>query len=154
MAVSRAKAFMVTSSRALSTTASVWRDGSESWLSKLLVRKIEPTKEPHSRMLSDKEIIFALHTHNVRPDSIGKYLANYKTTVELINAKKDISCDLIGSWTVQVGDMDQCVHLWRYTGGFEAIDQAKDNLWHDPEYLRLMQERGNYLAKLLRKKRM
>ncbi|GAB0094767.1 Nipsnap [Sergentomyia squamirostris] len=143
MALSRAKAFKLTS-RALSTT-SVWRDGSESWLSKLLVRKIEPTKEPHSRMLSDKEIIFALHTHNVRPDSIAKYLANYKTTVELINAKKDISCDLMASWTVQVGDMDQCLHLWRYTGGFEAIDQAKENLWSDPDYLRLMQERGNYL---------
>lgn len=24
-----------------------------------------------------------------------------------------------------MGDMDQVVHLWRYTGGFEAIDQAK-----------------------------
>lgn len=77
-------------------------------------------------MLSDKEIIYALHTHNVRTDSIPKYLENYKKTVQLIeNKKEEISCDLVASWTVQVGDMDQVLHLWRYTGGFEAIDQAK-----------------------------
>lgn len=49
-----------------------------------------------------------------------------KQTVQLIEEKKEqISCDLAASWTVQVGDMDQVLHLWRYTGGFEAIDQAK-----------------------------
>lgn len=46
----------------------------EGWLSKL--RKAEPTKESHSRMLSDKEVIYALSTHNVRPDSMDKYLKN------------------------------------------------------------------------------
>lgn len=60
------------------------------------------------------------------------YLINSKQTVDIINSKKDtISCELIASWTVQVGDLDQCLHLWRYTGGFEKIDQAKDELWHD-----------------------
>lgn len=58
------------------TRSSERRDISEGWISKLLVRKIEPTKESHSRMLSDKEVIYALHTHNIRPDSIDKYLAN------------------------------------------------------------------------------
>lgn len=48
----------------------------ESWFSKLLVRKIEPSKESHSRMLSDKEIIYALHTHNVRPGEMVDYLKN------------------------------------------------------------------------------
>lgn len=49
-----------------------------------------------------------------------------------MNSKyENLSCNLVGSWTVQVGDMDQCVHLWRYTGGFEKIDQAKEELWHD-----------------------
>ncbi|CAD7086866.1 unnamed protein product [Hermetia illucens] len=131
--------------RGISVSAALNRDA-DSWLSKLLVRKIEPTKESHSRMLSDKEIIYALHTHNVRPDSIEKYLINYKQTVDIINSKKDhFSCNLIGSWTVQVGDMDQVVHLWKYTGGFEMIDQAKHDLWNDKIYMGLMKERGNYL---------
>lgn len=110
------------------------------------MRKIEPTKESHSRMLGDKEVIYALHTHNVRPSANEEYVANYKKTVELINTHKDrISVELIASWTVQVGDMDQCLHLWRYTGGFEKIDQAKQMLWSDPDYLALMKERGTFL---------
>jgi hypothetical protein len=62
-------------SRFLSSTSSV-QDSNEGWFSKLLVRRIEPTKESHSRLLSDKEIIYELQTHNVRPDSSEKYLEN------------------------------------------------------------------------------
>lgn len=51
-----------------------------------------------------------------------------KSTVQLIHSKKELACDLIASWTVQVGDMDQCLHLWRYTGGFEKIDKAHNKL--------------------------
>lgn len=55
-----------------------------------------------------------------------------KKTTELIHSKKDqISSDLMGSWTVHVGDMDQCLHLWRYTGGFEKIDAAHRVLEND-----------------------
>lgn len=57
---------------------------------------------------------------------------NSKKTVELIHSKKDeISSELIGSWTVHVGDMDQVLHLWRYTGGFEKIDTAHRVLGND-----------------------
>lgn len=41
-----------------------------------MVRKIEPTKESHSRMLSDKEVIYGLQTHNVKTDAKEKYLAS------------------------------------------------------------------------------
>lgn len=128
------------------TRSSVQRDISEGWLSKLLVRKIEPTKESHSRMLSDKEVIYALHTHNIRPDSIDKYLANYEENVNLIYSKKsELNCELVGSWTVEVGDLDQALHLWQYTGGYERIDHAQNVLSKDEHYQRLLKERGNYL---------
>nr|CAD7402780.1 unnamed protein product [Timema cristinae] len=62
--------------RFLSITSSV-KDSNEGWLSKLLVRRIEPTKESHSRLLSDKEVIYELQTHNVKPDSFDKYIQNW-----------------------------------------------------------------------------
>ncbi|KAM0734274.1 Protein NipSnap [Formica fusca] len=128
------------------TRSSERRDISEGWISKLLVRKIEPTKESHSRMLSDKEVIYALHTHNIRPDSIDKYLANYEENVNLIHSKKsELNCELVGSWTVEVGDLDQALHLWQYTGGYERIDHAQTVLSQDESYQRLLKERGNYL---------
>ncbi|EFN65056.1 Protein NipSnap [Camponotus floridanus] len=128
------------------TRSSERGDISEGWISKLLVRKIEPTKESHSRMLSDKEVIYALHTHNIRPDSIDKYLANYEENVNLIHSKKsELNCELVGSWTVEVGDLDQALHLWQYTGGYERIDHAQAVLSQDESYQRLLRERGNYL---------
>lgn len=49
-----------------------------------------------------------------------------QTSVEFVHSHKaDLGCELVGSWTVSVGDMDQALHLWRYTGGFEKIDKAK-----------------------------
>lgn len=49
-----------------------------------------------------------------------------KTSVEFVHSKKsELGCELVGSWTVSVGDMDQALHLWRYIGGFEKIDKAK-----------------------------
>lgn len=54
------------------------------------------------------------------------YLIHSKTSVEFVESRKsDLGCELVGSWTVSVGDMDQALHLWRYVGGFEKIDIAK-----------------------------
>lgn len=56
-----------------------------------------------------------------------------KQTVALLQSKKDeLHLDLTASWTVTVGDLDQCVHLWKYTGGFESIDNANRTLRKDP----------------------
>lgn len=50
----------------------------------------------------------------------------------MIHSKKEeLSADLVASWTVQVGDLDQVVHIWRYTGGFAAIDKARAYLETD-----------------------
>lgn len=38
---------------------------------------------------------------------------------------------MIGSFEVHVGDMDQVLHLWRITGGFEKIDTAARVLGND-----------------------
>lgn len=68
-----------------------------------------------------------------------------KSTVQLIESKKELACELVASWSVQVGDLDQCVHLWRYTGGFEKIDLAEKTLKKDADFVKLQVERGGYL---------
>ncbi|XP_075218762.1 protein nipsnap isoform X2 [Lycorma delicatula] len=130
----------------LVSTTRVSNDASESWLSKLLVRKIEPTKESHSRMLSDKEVIYELQTHNVQPSAADKYIKNYEELVNLMqHHNKDTNCDLVASWNVHVGDLDQSLHLWRYTGGFASIDKSKKLLILDKNYKSLVAEQGKYL---------
>lgn len=50
--------------------------------------------------------------------------------MELIKTQPTLEKDvaLVGSWTVNVGDQDQALHLWQYTGGFAKIDEASEIL--------------------------
>ncbi|XP_050420512.1 protein NipSnap [Adelges cooleyi] len=120
-------------------------NNNEGWLKKLLVRRIEPTKEQHSRMLSDKEVVYELQTHNVRPDSVDGYIKNYEKVVELCKKTSGIKYELVGSWSVHVGDLDQYVHLWKYKGGYAAIDKTKEILFCNKEFEKLRRECGGYL---------
>jgi len=53
--------------------------GGEGWWSKLLhVRKIEPGKDSHSKLLSDTERVYELQIHDVKPDCIDRYLKQYE----------------------------------------------------------------------------
>lgn len=58
------------------------------------------------------------------------YLFCRKNTVDFIKTqdslKKDV--ELVGSWTVNVGDQDQALHLWKFTGGYEKIDDYNEIL--------------------------
>lgn len=54
----------------------------------------------------------------------------FSSSEEYVKGVKDkgpaqsLNVELQGSWTVSVGDQDQCVHLWKYAGGYQAIDAA------------------------------
>ncbi|KAG0720171.1 Protein NipSnap [Chionoecetes opilio] len=132
--------------RCLSTSVS--SDQKDGWFNKLMVRKIEPTKESHSRMLSDKEVIFELQTHNLKPGAGKNYLKNYEEYVKGVKemgAANSLNMELQGSWTVTVGDQDQCVHLWKYAGGYHAIDSANHLISNDTDLSKLIQERNQHL---------
>lgn len=113
--------------------------GGEGFLSKLFVRKIEPTKESHSAMLSDKDVIYELQTHNVTPSKLEPYLDNYGKNVALRTELK--SGELVASWTVAIGDQDQVLHMWKYTGGYSGVDTAKATMRANPDHQRLLRER-------------
>lgn len=59
---------------------------------------------------------------------LSKYTSFYlffrKNTVDFIKTQDSLKneVELVGSWTVNVGDQDQALHLWKFTGGFEKID--------------------------------
>lgn len=67
-----------------------------------------------------------------------------KNTVELIKSQPALSeaVELVGSWTVNVGDQDQALHLWCFRGGFEKIDSANEILGSNEDYTRLWDEQG------------
>jgi len=129
--------------RALSSSGPLHAEGG--WFNKLLVRKIEPTKESHSSMLADKQIIYELQTHNVRPGLADDYLKNYEHYAGEVAKHSSLSLSLVGSWTVGIGDQDQCVHLWRYDGGYGSVDAARGVLRTDQSLTQLTKEQAPLL---------
>lgn len=51
--------------------------------------------------------------------------------VQLCQKIPNIKYELIGSWAVHVGDLDQYVHLWKHQGGYAAIDKTNNILQHN-----------------------
>ena len=56
------------------------------------------------------------------PSLSGRY---HGEVAERTSAGK-IAQELVGSWQVSVGDQDQCIHLWKYNGGYKAVDDARN----------------------------
>lgn len=109
--------------------------GGEGWFSKLLhVRKIEPTKDSHSKLLSDTEQVYELQIHDVKPDSVDPYLVGYEKWVETLQRKSEPT-KLVGSWRVEIGNQDQFVHIWRYTKGYPNAAEAMQLCHSDKELL-------------------
>jgi len=44
---------------------------------------------------------------------------------------RNLHMELSGSWTVGVGDQDQCLHLWRHEGGYKSIDEGRNKINED-----------------------
>ncbi|RWS26639.1 protein NipSnap-like protein [Leptotrombidium deliense] len=114
------------------------------WLQKLLVRKIEPGTEPHSRLLSDSDFVYELQIHDVKPGLVDEYLKNYENYVgELKN--KDKTYELVGSWKVDIGDEDQMVHIWRFDSGFSDASKILKLLKTDDSLSKLVKQQTQYL---------
>merc|ERR1719427_1864757 len=108
-AVQRAAGMRAVAARGLATTAASLEKG---FLGSFFERKVEAQAAAHSDKFAKKERISEICTHNVRPDSVDKYL---KT-------------------------QDQFVHIWRYEGGYKAIDENMKFLQDNKDYNLIMKD--------------
>lgn len=81
-------------------------------------------------------VVFCLHC------TIFVYYSKENAT--LIASRAELNCELVASWTVSVGDLDQALHLWRYTGGFSSVDKTKIILGSDEVRLSCNSEHFNH----------
>jgi hypothetical protein len=116
----------------------------ESWLSKLLVRKIETGSESHSSMLSDKETVYELQLHSVKPEYMESYLKEFRTFIGMVSSW-NTGAELAGSWTVEVGDLDEAVHLWKFDHGYPALNRHKMLLRTNQEFIDFKKSRNTML---------
>lgn len=116
----------------------------DSWLSKLLVRRIETGKESHASMLTDKETVFELQMHQVKPEFMETYLKEFRTFIDMISSW-NTGASLVGSWTVEIGELDEAVHLWKFEHGYPALNQHKLLLRTNQEFINFKRHRNKML---------
>ncbi|KAG8180722.1 hypothetical protein JTE90_004681 [Oedothorax gibbosus] len=129
-------------------TGSVYNsNGGEGWFSKLLmVRKIEPGHDSHSKLLSASEIIYEMQTHNVKPANVEPYLKNYELYSK-VAAEKSEGAELVASFQIEIGDQDQFIHVWRYSHGYPHAHQFLELCHSDAELSALTKERTAWLRR-------
>lgn len=118
-----------------------------SWFSKFLtVRNIEAGKDAHSKLLADPETIYELQIHDVHPGKMDQYLKNCENIVNELQSKEK-NTQLVGSFRVEVGDMDQCVNIWRYKMGYPTASKTHKLLRTDKSLINLTQDEVKFLRK-------
>ena len=121
-------------------------------------RKVEQQQQPHSNQFAKKEKIIEVHSHSVKPDSIDKYLKNQETFQGInsllllticneydfsgfVNANKDsLHGECLGNFSVLIGDQDQFIHIWRYNGGYQNIDENLKYLEDNKDFKLIMND--------------
>ncbi|XP_052226825.1 protein NipSnap-like [Dreissena polymorpha] len=115
------------------------------WFEKILnVRTIEPSKESHASKLSSKETLYELMFHAVKPEYMEEYLKQFQVYQELMQNKAS-NVTLKGSFTVEIGDQDEAVHIWEYKGGYPVLNEATQIYRTDKDFIAFRQARNKML---------
>ncbi|XP_069134850.1 protein NipSnap-like isoform X2 [Argopecten irradians] len=124
--------------RCLSTSHKLQTDSdtdSKSWLKNFLpVRTLPASKESHSSLLSNKETVYEMQFHAVKPESMEEYLKQFQSFQQLMH-DKGTGAKLIGSFTVEIGDQDEAVHIWQYPGGYPVLNNATEIYRKDKDFI-------------------
>jgi len=124
--------------RHVQTTPTLQEKG---FLGSFFERKVEQQQQSHSDKFAKKERISEIQSHKVKPDSVDKYLKTQETLIEFVNANKEnLHGESLGNFSVLIGDQDEFVHIWRYEGGYHAIDENIKFLETNKDYKLIMSD--------------
>jgi len=148
-----ARSGSISNSRLLQTSVRMYDEekharGDGGWFSRLLgvSSSVEPMKAAHSSLLAEKDTVYELQTHDVRPGGLDDYLQAFEENLQLLK-KKDVPTELVGSWTVMIGNQDQAVHVWKYPQGFAGVDRTLSAKLNDQALREARREEGKLVTK-------
>ncbi|XP_052800101.1 protein NipSnap-like [Mya arenaria] len=136
---------LVTGSRLLRADESDDIPVKKGWFEKLLqVRTIAPSKESHATKLASKETLYEIMFHSVKPEYMEQYLKEFHLYQELMHSKTN-GVTLKGSFTVEIGDQDQAIHIWEYSGGYPVLNEATTIYRTDRDFIEFRKARNKML---------
>ena len=89
-------------------------------------------------------MIVEMRTYTLAVGSTGRYFRLYGE--KGLAVQKRILGHLVGYYAVEVGELNQVVHLWAYVD-MEDRARRRAELWSDPEWLAYVREVGELVLK-------
>ncbi|KAL3858092.1 hypothetical protein ACJMK2_012706 [Sinanodonta woodiana] len=118
---------------------------SKGWFKKIMkVGTGEPGRASHSSQLSAKETVYEMQFHAVKPEAMEEYLNKYAKFQQLMHDKQT-GAKLVGSFTVEIGDQDEAIHIWEYNGGYPVLNNATIIYRTDKDIIQYRRERNKML---------
>jgi len=126
--------------RCLHSSSSLQDD--RGWFSKLT--KPEKQDQSHSMALASKETVYEMQFHGVKPECMEEYLNQFQSFQDMMR-DKNTGAELVGSFTVEIGDQDEAVHLWRYPGGYPVLNDFNTVYRTDKDFIEFRKKRNQML---------
>merc|ERR1719232_1426198 len=73
-----------------------------------------------------------------------EYLNEFKVFQEAME-ERHTGAELVGSFTVEIGDQDEAVHLWQYPGGYPVLHNFNTVYRTDKDFIEFRQKRNQML---------
>jgi hypothetical protein len=89
-------------------------------------------------------MIVEMRTYTLALGATGRYFKAYAE--KGLAVQKRILGRLVGYYSVEVGPLNQVIHLWAYDS-FEARAERRAALWADPEWLAYVREIGSLVTR-------
>ncbi|KAI9591597.1 hypothetical protein BDF19DRAFT_454610 [Syncephalis fuscata] len=93
----------------------------------------EDVSETFSKVLARGKYVHELQRHKIKPECVDDYAALVAEHFPYIASGDQQDVKLCGSWMTQIGDQDEAMHIWEYTG-YTGHDTATRRLQQDPKH--------------------
>ncbi|KAJ3194610.1 hypothetical protein HK101_002309 [Irineochytrium annulatum] len=87
----------------------------------------------HSKLLSRGKFVHKLQTHNVKPEAWDDYVGLVSENYARVNDNPDFKVKLFGSFSTEIGKLDQALHIWEYNK-YKGYDETYSMLEKDEVY--------------------
>lgn len=87
-------------------------------------------------------LIYKIQSHRVKPEDQQNYQDLLDEHIVALHEDKNLPQTLVGSFQVTFGTEDEVIHIWKYSGGYAALQKSELNVEAKSKY------RGNWQLNL------
>ncbi|RKP08138.1 hypothetical protein THASP1DRAFT_30055 [Thamnocephalis sphaerospora] len=101
--------------------------------------ELEDISETYSKVLARGKYVHELQWHKIKPECVDAYAKLVERHYPYIAAGEQQDVKLCGSWSTLIGEEDEAIHLWEYTG-YTGHAATMDRLRNDPLHAAFLRE--------------